>query len=131
MAFAHWDVEHAEFELLQGARRTLARDRPWFTVEAHLPTAERCGPLPPMGPGADHAAALRESAQAKLRLASSMGFRAFILEEPCGAICGCRNVLCVPEEHVARWVASPVYAAFEPLLTPWHGAQSLGGGWRR
>ena len=35
LSFAHWDVEGSEPMVLEGARATISRDRPVFTVETH------------------------------------------------------------------------------------------------
>lgn len=78
LSFAHWDVEGAEPAMLRGAAATLARDRPFFTVETHL-----------VSNSTRHAELLRETETA--------GYRCMQLDEQCGAR-DCRNLMCVPVE---------------------------------
>jgi FkbM family methyltransferase len=92
LAFAHWDVEGAELDILLGAQRVIARDRPVMTVEAYPHT----------------------NAEAALKLLhhlESLKYDAFLIEEVCGFPFDCRNILCVPRERSAALVGSPVLDA--------------------
>lgn len=82
LSFAHWDVEGGEPALLRGAAATLARDRPLFTVETfRLSNSTR------------HAELMREIDIA--------GYRCMEIDEVCGALRDCRNLMCIPIEiHV-------------------------------
>ena len=87
LAFGHFDVEGSEADVLEGAKRVIARDRPVFTVEI---------------------SALRGHASARrlLRLVEEMRYNALLVPEPCGIRGDERNVICVPtERRVARGVA--------------------------
>ena len=97
LAFAHIDVEGQEADLLQGARLTLARDRPWLTVEAHTN------------------ASLRGFVEREYILTNRIGkmlsnaqYATYVVNEVCGHK-GCRNVLCVPSEHITRFEASDAW----------------------
>ena len=46
-------------------------------------------------------------AAAVLRTAASFGYKAWVIEESCGALHDCRNVLCIPAELVPAGVDSP------------------------
>ena len=94
LAFAHIDVEGEELNLLNGAGRTLARDRPWLTVEAHtnasmLQYTDRDYYV------AHHVG--KELARAQYTM--------YVIDEWCGDP-GCRNILCVPEADKTRFEVS-------------------------
>eukprot|EP00966_Prymnesium_polylepis_P147288 3402173-Prymnesium_polylepis.1 len=86
-------VEGHERAALGGARGVLARDRPFLSVEVHL--AQRRG-----GMSVTAAAAL-------LRGLAAARYRAWVVEERCGVIADCRNLLCIPNELVATAIGSP------------------------
>ena len=86
LAFAHWDVEGHEERVLLGAQSTLARDRPYFTVESFPKSA-------------------RPAHTRLFALARQLNYTPFAFEERVGTIPDGRNYLCVPDEKVA---------AFEP-----------------
>eukprot|EP00966_Prymnesium_polylepis_P320285 7376656-Prymnesium_polylepis.2 len=65
LAFAHWDVEGMETEVLLGARHTLKRDRPLFSVELFVQRSSH---------------RTRSRMFAELRRAR---YDAFLVEEPC------------------------------------------------
>ena len=68
LGFAHFDVEGAELDVLNGARATIARDRPVFTTECFVH---------------NHANDTIEL----LRAIHELGYRSFLVEEQCGARC--------------------------------------------
>ena len=77
LSFAHWDVEGGEVDVLDGARRTIARDQPMFTLEAFP----------------------RSSPQAFVEMARrvyALGYRMLEIPESCGAPSDCRNFVCLP-----------------------------------
>ena len=78
LSFAHWDVEGGEAAVLDGARRTIARDLPIFTLEA----------FPHSRP--------REFVNV-MQKARSLGYRMMEIPESCGRPADCRNFVCVPE----------------------------------
>mgnify|MGYP006103651549 CR=1 FL=1 len=77
LALAHWDVEGHEKALLEGARRTILRDQPIFTLEA----------FPKSMPS--------EFRQLVTTVAS-LHYRMLELPERCGMPSDCRNYVCVP-----------------------------------
>ena len=79
LAFAHWDVEGNEVNVLRGAVRTIERDRPIFTVET----------FPTWRP-TEHRTLLSQIKE--------MNYSAHIISEKCG-MKGCRNMICIPVEH--------------------------------
>jgi FkbM family methyltransferase len=79
LSFAHWDVEGGEPALLRGAAATLARDRPLFSVETF-----------PLSNSTRHAELMRE--------VESAGYRCMEIDEVCGALRDCRNLMCIPVE---------------------------------
>ena len=81
LAFAHWDVEGAEPDLLAGAIDVIHRDRPLFTVETH----------------SVHMA--REHSQV-MQLLNEYHYTAMEIMEVCGGWTDCRNWLCVPSERL-------------------------------
>ena len=81
LAFAHWDVEGAEPDLLAGAVDVIHRDRPLFTVETH----------------SVHMA--REHSQV-MQLLNEYHYTAMEIMEVCGGWTDCRNWLCVPSERL-------------------------------
>mmetsp|Transcript_28740 Transcript_28740/g.92797 ORF Transcript_28740/g.92797 Transcript_28740/m.92797 type:complete len:251 (-) Transcript_28740:254-1006(-) len=93
LSFAHWDVEGGEPALLRGAAATLARDRPLFTVETF-----------PLSNSTRHSELMREI--------DTAGYRCMELDEVCGALKDCRNLMCIPVEinvpacEHARYVSS-------------------------
>ena len=88
LAFAHWDVEGAEVAVIEGARRTIGRDRPVFSVEGY-----------PRSSPADFALLVR--------LVRSLGYELYEVEETCGYPWDCRNFVCVPNERRAA-LGSPL-----------------------
>lgn len=98
LAFAHWDVEGMEVEVLNGARHTIARDRPLFSVEAYPNSS-------------------RTSFKELMRLVSEHGYQAYMITERCGRPFDCRNYLCVPHErvelfHTANWSSEQLVPYF-------------------
>ena len=92
LAFAHFDVEGSEVEVLAGAARTIARDQPVFTVEAMVNT-RATGPT---------------GAIALLRAVEKLGYDAFLIEESCGTPVDCRNILCLPRSRAHSFMNVPV-----------------------
>ena len=80
LAFAHWDVEGSELDVLRGARTVVKRDRPLFSVELHV--HEDSG-----------------YTERLLREIEGLGYDAHLIEERCGSRADCRNFLCTPSER--------------------------------
>lgn len=80
LGFAHWDIEGGELDVLLGARKTLRRDQPLFTVEVHV--------LDDVG-----------YTQRLLDEIDHNGYDAFAIEEICGSRPDCRNLLCFPRSR--------------------------------
>ena len=87
LAFAHWDVEGEELNVLRGAHSVLLRDRPYFSVELHVHED-------------------RAYTQRLLSQIESLGYDAHLVEERCGARADCRNLLCAPTEQRRRLARS-------------------------
>lgn len=98
LALAHWDVEGAEADVLDGAARTLRRDRPIFTIETH----------------AAHAKDAHDRALARVR---ALGYESMEVPERCGGWADCRNHVCAPAGNASRIVRSLV----ADLTRPKHG----------
>ena len=94
-------MEGLEPEVLDGARRTVARDRPWLTFEAHTnATAKSLSD-----------AELIAAVGLAHRLGKALHharYAVYVVDEVCGGS-GCRNLLCVPMPHEARFEASGVW----------------------
>ena len=87
LGFAHWDVEGSEYEVVSGARSTIARDAPIFTVETFMHTRPT------------HTERL-------LSLIASLGYESWLVDEVCGHPLDCRNVLNLPSGRMAALRAS-------------------------
>lgn len=87
LAFAHWDVEGFELNVLRGARAVVRRDRPIFSLELHVHEDP-------------------SYTQALLGLVEELGYDAHLIEERCGARADCRNLLCTPTEQRGAMLAS-------------------------
>ena len=81
LAFAHLDVEGSENDVLRGAEMVLRRDRPVFTVEVTTSST-----------------AYWET----LRTLKALDYRAMLVDEQCGVMSDCRNIICVPQERSAE-----------------------------
>lgn len=79
LAFAHFDVEGSELDVLAGANRTLRQDRPVFTVEV----GDR-----------------RDANSKLLAMIASLGYRTYLVNEQCGYNLDCRNLICFPLERL-------------------------------
>ena len=95
LALAHWDVEGSEWEVLRGARGTLARDRPIFTVETF-----------PLSNATRHARLVHE-------VVHELGYAMHLVDEVCGSPKDCRNLVAVPKE---RYDASRMPPVCGPAL---------------
>ena len=82
LAFAHWDLENSEYEMLQGAQTTIRRDHPIFTVETHF----------------RH---LPENHEKVLKMIHSLEYTCFTIKESCGWS-DCRNHLCAPHIQMTQ-----------------------------
>ena len=89
LGFAHFDLEGFELSVLQGARKTIERDRPIFTAEIFVHNRPRL------------TAAVLRFAEVEL------AYRAYVVEEQCGIPADCRNALFVPKELVPLLRRSP------------------------
>jgi len=92
LAFAHFDVEGSELDVLRGAREVIARDRPVFTCEV--------------------ATGMTEYAQNLLFL----GYEAYAVAEKCGDNADCRNLICLPKDRALQ-ILSGVPLLWRPPLT--------------
>ena len=79
LAFAHFDVEGSELDVLQGAREVITRDRPVFTCEV--------------------ATGMTEYAQKLLEEIALLGYEAYAFAEKCGDNGDCRNLICLPKDR--------------------------------
>ena len=79
LAFAHFDVEGSELNVLQGARDVIVRDRPVFTCEV--------------------ATGMTEYAQKLLEEIALLGYEAYAFAEKCGDNGDCRNLICLPKDR--------------------------------
>ena len=95
LAFAHFDVEGSELDVLQGANRTLQRDRPVFTVEV----------------GGEREANFNSKLLAML---AALGYRSYVVDEQCGYNWDCRNLMCFPIE---RLPPTPLLVGTFPLTS--------------
>ena len=102
LGFAHFDLEGFELSVLQGARKTIERDRPIFTAEMFVHNRPRL------------TAAVLRFAEVEL------AYRAYVVEEQCGIPADCRNALFVPKELVPLLRRSPTLdiAANSGVLIP-------------
>ena len=94
LGFAHWDVEGMEHDVLVGARKTLRRDRPVFTVEVFVHTSSTWR---------------RRNLFTEI---SQSGYEAFLVEEPCGYTIDCRPVhtTVASREHATCAYFTPRYS---------------------
>ena len=84
LGFMHLDVEGGELDVLNGARATIMRDRPMFTVEAFVH---------------NHANATAEL----MSTIEQLGYVSLMVEEQCGIPADCRNILNLPRERIAHF----------------------------
>jgi FkbM family methyltransferase len=82
LAFAHFDVEGSELDVLQGAREVIARDLPIFTCEV--------------------ATGMTEHAQRLLDEIAILGYEAYAFAEKCGENPDCRNLICLPKDRARK-----------------------------
>ena len=83
LAFAHFDVEGFEHDLLHGAEQTILRDRPIFTVET-FPQRQR-----------SNVHRLLKYMDRVLK------YDMLLVEESCGTPLDCRNIIALPRERAA------------------------------
>lgn len=79
LALGHLDIEGGEVDMLRGARVTIMRDRPIFTVETF-----------PITNASRHAELMSEI--------TSLNYKCNIVPERCGSPNDCRNMVCLPNE---------------------------------
>ena len=84
LAFAHLDLEGGECNALKGANRTIWRDRPAFTVEAHPRSAYG-------------------AYKALVRHVDELDYDMYLVGEICG-VSSCRNYVCLPRERSAAYI---------------------------
>ena len=97
LAFAHFDVEGSELDVLQGAREVIARDRPIFTCEV--------------------ATGLTAYAQTLLEEISLLGYEAYAFAERCGSNRDCRNLICLPKDRALQILSGvPMLASTSYLV---------------
>ena len=82
LGFAHFDVEGGELSVLRGARATILRDRPLFTVEVHVHNKPN-------------------TTRALLREIRELGYVSFLVEEQCGVPVDCRNLINMPKKGLS------------------------------
>ena len=73
LGFAHLDLEGFELLVLRGARDTIMKDRPIFTVEVFVHNKPKM-------------------TEDLLAFAASLGYQTWLVEEQCGMPADCRNV---------------------------------------
>ena len=83
LAFAHFDVEGSELDLLMGGSAVLRRDRPIFTAEVMIHRSESYN-------------------QRMLAMLDKLAYRAYLVPEQCGLPYDCRNLICMPREKPLR-----------------------------
>lgn len=84
LAFAHFDTEGSELDVLHGARGVIRRDQPLFTIEILL--SKR-----------------KSLCNALLQEVKWLGYLAYMVPESCGVQRDCRNLICVPRgRHVPK-----------------------------
>ena len=88
LGLAHWDVQGMAMAVIQGARQTILRDRPLFTVELNV-----------------HADV--SYTQALFGLLSQLRYDAYLVEEVCGDRVDCRNLIAFPRERTPLFRGSP------------------------
>ena len=87
LGFAHLDVEGNELDVLKGAMRVIARDRPLLMTEVHVHRN-------------------RTLAASVLAFAEGLGYHSWLVDEACGARQDCRNVLHVPHGRARDFASS-------------------------
>lgn len=102
LGLAHLDVEGSELRALKGAEKTIMKDRPFFTVEMHVHK--------------DY----KTNVEMLEYITQKLGYRAYIVEEVCGAWVDCRNLICFPNEVVGDLRNSPTLdlASYSGLIKP-------------
>ena len=97
LAFAHFDVEGSELDVLRGAREVIARDRPVFTCEV--------------------ATGMTEYAQNLLEEIAFLGYEAYAFAEKCGDNADCRNLICLPKDRALQILSGvPLLASASYLV---------------
>ena len=97
LALAHIYVEGLEADVLIGAERTLSRDLPLVTVEAHTNSTR-----------GTYIEADRHAASKLSVVVQRVRYVAYVVEEQCGAR-GCRNFLCLPLQRESTLIATDVF----------------------
>jgi len=92
LAFAHWDTEGNELDILRGGSRTLRRDAPVFTVECVVHKSP-------------------QYTTALLEQLAAMGYETLLVEEEAGLPFDTRNLLNLPRFHPEREMAGSSEAA--------------------
>ena len=82
LAFAHFDAEGAELDILAGAAGVIARDRPVFTIEIEV--GKRIS---------------RFSFAQALDVVRAWNYSVYVVPEVCGVEPRCRNAVCFPSER--------------------------------
>ena len=88
LGLAHFDVEGAELDVLMGAKDTIRRDRPVFTVETFVHNHPNL-------------------TWSLMRTISLFGYQSYMVEEQCGLPVDCRNIINIPRELLPSFVKSP------------------------
>ena len=108
LGLGHWDTEGNELDVLRGAARTIARDRPLFTVELVVHKSPR------------YSAAL-------LRFIAEIGYEALLIEEEVGWPIDTRNILALPRpniDHAAAASSADAAASAGTLRRPQKASHS-------
>ena len=87
--FMHIDVEGHELDVLLGGGRVVSRDRPIFSVEAHLRREKK-------------------SNKKLFNHITALQYTVFVVHEVCGWFTDCRNLLCIPDERLGSLAGSAV-----------------------
>ena len=88
LGFAHFDLEGGELDVLMGAKDTIRRDRPVFTVETFVHNHP-------------------DLTLRLMRTIRSFGYQSYMVEEQCGLPVDCRNIINIPHELLRSFVKSP------------------------
>jgi FkbM family methyltransferase len=88
LGLAHFDVEGMDMAVVEGARQTILKDRPVFTVEL---TVHKDAQL----------------TQKFMALLSTLDYDSYLVEEVCGDRVDCRNLINIPRSRTHEFMHSP------------------------
>lgn len=88
LSLAHFDVEGSEMDVLNGAYKTIRRDRPVFTCELHVHKNWTYS-------------------QNLIRFAEDLNYDAYMIDEICSPAFDCRNILFLQHEKRKMYTKNP------------------------